>query len=194
MIITLSPWLFHLLLSITIIILAFLIGGALHFFMKRNETVSKTTERIFALLLALLMAALYVYVTDSFTDRASQGERVISHSGTKTINAQQEVLLPFGEYVVIERLYDFGYIVKDRINNQEFTLTFEIDDSQAFLEEYSTFVEGNGVFVNQARFNFKRAYEKAWKPILLKKWEETDITMKGLSIEKKSMSFENDEE
>ncbi|MFB4162809.1 hypothetical protein ACE1TI_02970 [Alteribacillus sp. JSM 102045] len=186
MILTLEPWLFHLLLSLTILTLTFLLGLALHSFMKKKEKPRKNIERLASIILAVIMAALYLYVTEVFADRASQGERVLSVEGAERIESAQAVIVPFDDYAVLERLYDFGYTVEDEIDGESYQITFNIQDGALLVDEYNDYIKGNHVFSNHARLSFPEIYENEWKPVIqenIRANEEIDLPGVTVNIE-----------
>lgn len=178
-----APWLFHLILSIIILILAFIIGRGLYHFLSKKEKSRKWQDRLLALLLAVVMAGFYFYITEGFTDRASLGEKIVTSSGSKTVGEEQEVLIPLGDYVVIERLYEYGYVVEDVLQGNEYRMTFLIEDEVAFLENYSDYVTGNGMFINESRFLFKQAYNEEWKQVLEAAREREEVDIPGVELQ-----------
>ncbi|WP_158736066.1 hypothetical protein [Alteribacillus sp. YIM 98480] len=184
MILTLEPWLFHLVLSLIILIVTFLLGIALHSFMKKKEKPKKNVERLASIILAVMMASLYLFVTEVYTDRASQGERVLSLENTERIETEQAVIIPFGDYAVLERLYDFGYTVEDEVKGESYRMTFVIEDEASFLEEYNVYIKGNHMFANRARFAFPEIYEKEWKPSIQENVEtDNTIDFPGVAVD-----------
>ncbi|SDI66208.1 hypothetical protein [Alteribacillus bidgolensis] len=184
MILTLEPWLFHLLLSLIILMVTFLLGLALHSFMKKKENSRKNVERLASIILAVMMASLYLFVTEVYTDRASQGERVLSVEGTERIETEQAVIIPFGDYVVLERLYDFGYTVEDEIKGESYRMTFVIEDGASLVDEYNGYIIGNNIFSNRARFAFPEIYEKEWKPSIQENVEtDNTIDFPGVAVD-----------
>ncbi|SDI01907.1 hypothetical protein SAMN05192534_11863 [Alteribacillus persepolensis] len=164
MIWTFEPWLFYLLLSIVILAVAFLTGWLLHSVLKKRDKHQKVLERAASLGLAVVMGLVYLYTANVFTDRASEGERVLTAGESERVHTTQAVVVPFGDYAVLERLYDYGYSVEDEIDGDLYTLTFTITDEEALVNEYNDYITGNGVFSNRARLDFRQIYESEWKP------------------------------
>ncbi|MFB5661345.1 hypothetical protein [Alteribacillus sp. HJP-4] len=161
---TLVPWLFHLLLSIFIIATVFCAGLLLHNFLKKKGRDGRRTETMLAFGLAIMMACFYFIVTENFTDSASQGEKIVTQSGTEEVEASQAVVIPIGNYVIIERLYEFGYTVEKEAGSGTYRYTFLPENWNALLENYSSYISGDGLFSNNSRFQFARAAEEEWVP------------------------------
>ncbi|SFP78213.1 hypothetical protein [Salibacterium halotolerans] len=183
----LDPWLFYLLLSVLLLCITFSAGILLHRLIQKNEKKTKGKERAAALILAAVMAVLYLYAAEWFTDRAAAGERVVTSSGIQETQSAQSVVIPFGTYAVVERLYDFGYTRDVEQNGETIRYTFTINDAEAFLNEYENYIEGNGVFVNRGRIAFEQLYEEEWQP-KLPSASESSTGFPGVKVEQRTIS------
>ncbi|RSL31174.1 hypothetical protein D7Z54_21950 [Salibacterium salarium] len=183
MIWTLEPWLFYLLFSIIILVIAFVIGTGLHALLKKRGTQNKKSESILALGLAVVMASFYMFTVEMFTDQAAEGERIITTNGEKQVESAKMIVIPFGNYAVVERLYDFGYTVEDEIDGKSYRFTFVIEKGPEFLETYPDYIEGNGMFVNHSRISFIDVYEKEWKKKLQKASSIENVELPGVNVE-----------
>lgn len=175
MVVTVAPWAFYLCLSLFILGLSFVIGWGLYRLFKNKMT--KKLEGILAFFVAIGMIVFYLFVSETFTDRASFREKIITKHREETIQKEQVVIIPFSRYVVIERLYEYGYVRKEQIDDEVYQLTFQIENGPLFLDTYDTFVTGDRWWSNEARFSFQQAYEKEWKKAV-----ENDEKLPGLKV------------
>ncbi|MFZ4450488.1 hypothetical protein [Salibacterium aidingense] len=178
-----APWLFYLLYSIVILAVTFLLGIGLHALVQRKNNGEKKIERLSAFGLAVVMAVVYWYGAELFTDRASAGERVVTSHDMVEVEKAQVVVVPFGEYAVIERLYDFGFTIEDRMNGERQQITFDINNGRLFMEEYADYIEGNGVFVNEGRIAFQKLYENEWKQEIHHSPNTENMELPGVNVE-----------
>ncbi|RSL30988.1 hypothetical protein D7Z54_22850 [Salibacterium salarium] len=188
MIWTLEPWLFYLLFSILILVIAFIIGVGLHSLLKKREMNKKKTESLLALGVALVMAGFYLFGSEMFTDRASEGQRIITTNGEERVEHTQLVIVPFGNYAVVERLYDFGYTVEDEIGGEAYRLTFDIENGPVFIEEFAEYVQGNRVFTNRSRIAFADLYDGEWKEKLQNASSLEEVELPGVDVEVENVS------
>ncbi|MGY4689483.1 hypothetical protein [Salibacterium sp. K-3] len=184
----LEPWLFYLLLSILLLGITFPAGMAIHGWLRKKEKRAAGLERISAIILAAAMAAVYLYAAELFTDRAALGERVVTDEGVMEAEHEQNVVIPFGMYAVVERLYDFGYTKEEEWQEGTIRYTFTITDGGAFLSEYEEYIEGNGAFVNRGRIAFDQLYEKEWKPELQRTSDQAVPDFPGVEVEQNQVT------
>ncbi|SFL53173.1 hypothetical protein [Salibacterium qingdaonense] len=184
----LDTWLFYLLLSVLLLGITFSVGIVLHRLIQKKEKKTKMIERAAAVILAAVMAALYLYASEWFTDRAAMGERVVTTDGIQETQREQSVVIPFGSYAVVERLYDFGYTRDEERSGETIRYTFTITDAEVFLKEYENYIEGNGVFINRGRIAFEQLYEEEWRPQLPPRSEDSSTAFRGVKVEQSVIS------
>ncbi|WP_198508961.1 hypothetical protein [Bacillus sp. FJAT-44742] len=172
---TFTPWLFYLLLSVTIIILVLGLGWLMQKGIKNlKKEGSKRWERGGAVLLAILMIGFYFWIAEGFTDRASYGETIVTPQGFEQVEEGQKVLIPFSSYLVIERLYEFGFAAQEEVNGEVINIRLFIEDPPSLLQEFPECIDGDGVFTNHARFDFRGCYEGHWQSAIVEELQQED--------------------